>query len=208
MTCSILQPATALHAFSMHGGNSDPKSFYAYVRSKSKTKIKVGPLIDSSNMQVKEEEQMCEILNQSFSSVFTLEIPEGLVVLENRLNQENVASNLNKVLITEEIVYTKLCSFKSNKAHGDDGMGSLMLKELANELEGVLSIVYNRPIFESKTPHDLKIANVTPIFKNGEKCYAGNYRSVSLTSHVCTILESIIKDSIINHINLNNLLNM
>ena len=26
---------------------------------------------------------------------------------------------------------------KSNKAHGDDGMGSLMLKELANELKGV-----------------------------------------------------------------------
>ena len=42
---------------------SDPKSFYAYVRSKSKTKTKVGPLIDSKNMQVEEDKQMCEILN-------------------------------------------------------------------------------------------------------------------------------------------------
>ena len=50
--------------------------------------------------------------------------------LENVLNQEKVASNLNKVLITEEIVYKKLCSLKINKAHGDDGMGSLILKEL------------------------------------------------------------------------------
>ena len=111
---------------------SDPKSCFAYVRSKSKTKTKVEPLIDSQNMQVKEEDQMCEILNKYFSSIFTLERPEGLMEPENRLNQEKVASNLNKVIITEEIVYTKLCSLKSNKAHGDDGMGSLMLKELAN----------------------------------------------------------------------------
>ena len=109
---------------------SDPKSFYSYVRSKSKTKTKVGSLIDSQNMQVEEDEQMYEILNKYFSSVFTLERQEVLTELENRLNQENVDSSFNKILITEEIVYKKLCSLKSNKAHGDDGMGSLMLKEL------------------------------------------------------------------------------
>ena len=98
--------------------------------SKSKTKTKVGPLINSQNMQVEEEEQMCEILNKYFSSVFTLERPEGLVELENRLNQEKVASNLNKVLITEDL--KKLCSLKSNKAHEDDVMRSLLLQKLAN----------------------------------------------------------------------------
>ena len=71
--------------------------------------------------------------------------------LENRLNQENVASNLNKIIITEEIVYTKLCSLKNNKAHWDDGMGSLMLKELANELKGVLTIINNRSLSERNT---------------------------------------------------------
>ena len=70
---------------------------------------------------------MCEILNQNFSFVFILERPEGLMELENRLYQEKIESNLNKVLITEEIVYNKLYSLKSNKAHGDHGIGSLML---------------------------------------------------------------------------------
>ena len=51
----------------------------------------------------------------------------------------------------------------SNKAHGDDGMGSLMLKELANELKGVLTIIYNRSFSETKIPNDWKMANVTPI---------------------------------------------
>ena len=71
------------------------------VRAKLKLKL------DSQNMQVEEEEQMCEILNKYFSSVFTLERPEGLIKLENRLNQDKVASNLNKVIITDEM-YIKI----------------------------------------------------------------------------------------------------
>ena len=54
---------------------------------------------------------------------------------------------------------------KINKAHGDNGMGSLMLKELANELKGVLTIIYNRSISESKIKNDWKIANATQSFK-------------------------------------------
>ena len=80
------------------------QSFYAYVRSKSKTKV--GPLIDSQNMQVEEEEQMCEILNKYFSSLFKTGETGGLDGARNRLNQAKVASNLNKIIITEEIVYT------------------------------------------------------------------------------------------------------
>ena len=94
--------------------------------------------------------------------------------LENRLNREKVASNLNKILITEEIVNKKLCSLKINKANGDNGMGSLLLKELVNELKGVLTIIYNRSLSESKIPNDWKIANVSPILKKVKKCDAGN----------------------------------
>ena len=83
--------------------------------------------------------------------------------LENMLNQENVASNLKKVLIIDEIVNKKLCSLKINKAHGDDGVRSLKFKEPANKLKGVLTIIYNRSLSESKIPSDCKIANVTPI---------------------------------------------
>ena len=60
--------------------------------SKCKTKITVRPLVDFSNMQVEDEEQMYKIVNQYFSSVFTLERPDGLLKLENRLKQEKVTS--------------------------------------------------------------------------------------------------------------------
>ena len=60
---------------------------------------------------------------------------------------------------------------------------------------------------ESKVPDDWKTVNVTSIFKKGNKGEASNYQPVSLTSHVGKILESIIKDSIVNFINENDLLN-
>ena len=49
-------------------------------------------------------------------------------------------------------------------------------------------------------PNDWKIAHVTPLFKKGSKCECKNYRPVSLTSILCKILESIIKDSIHEHL--------
>jgi hypothetical protein len=55
-------------------------------------------------------------------------------------------------------------------------------------------------------PDDWKEANVTPIFKKGSTSTSSNYRLLSLGSHNCTLLESIIRDSIVAHFKENNLL--
>ena len=62
---------------------------------------------------------------------------------ESRRKQKNMASNLSKALITEEIVFTKIILIDSNKAHGGDDTGVLTLKELANYLKVLLTIMYN-----------------------------------------------------------------
>ena len=56
-------------------------------------------------------------------------------------------------------------------------------------------------------PADWKCANVCSIFKKGKKTIPGNYRPVSLTSHVCKVFEGMVKDKIIDHIDRHNLLN-
>ena len=80
---------------------------YAYVRSKSKSKANVGPLINTSNMQVKECGDKSNILNDYCSSVFTKEKLERLPILKNKLKEIMDNNILNNVLITEKIVYTK-----------------------------------------------------------------------------------------------------
>lgn len=53
---------------------------------------------------------------------------------------------------------------------------------------------------------DWKTGVVTAIYKEGTKSDMGNYRPVSLTSVVCKILESIIRDHIIKHLTVNKLI--
>ena len=50
----------------------DPKSFYAYIRSKASNKVRVGPLWSEGRV-VADDRDMAEILNNYFSSVFTRE---------------------------------------------------------------------------------------------------------------------------------------
>jgi Reverse transcriptase (RNA-dependent DNA polymerase) len=47
---------------------------------------------------------------------------------------------------------------------------------------------------------DWRTANVTPIFKKGTRSDPGNYRPVSLTSVTCRLMESIIKDQMVSHL--------
>ena len=51
-----------------------------------------------------------------------------------------------------------------------------MLKEIAEEISIPLVIVFNLSILEGIVSLEWKIANVVPIFKNGNRCKQDNYR--------------------------------
>ena len=56
-------------------------------------------------------------------------------------------------------------------------------------------------------PADWKCANVTPIFKKGDRSHSGNYSPVRLTSVVCKIMESIIRDGLVKFLDSHALIN-
>ena len=58
----------------------NPKSLYACIMSKAKTKDTEGPLTDENGKLVKEETDMCHVLNKFFSSVFSREEQEGFLL--------------------------------------------------------------------------------------------------------------------------------
>lgn len=65
----------------------------------------------------------------------------------------------------------------------------------------------NKSLGEGSLPKSWKEAKVTPIFKKGRRQDRNNYRPISLTSVVCKIMESIIRDHVMNHLKINDLLN-
>ena len=58
-----------------------------------------------------------------------------------------------------------------------------------------------------KVPKAWKEANVTPIYKKGKKSEDSNYRPISLTSIPGKLMESLIKAKIVEHLELNELIN-
>ena len=66
-----------------------------------------------------------------------------------------------------------------------------------------LTIIFRTSLDTGTLPEVWKQANITAIHKKGNKHVTGNYRPVSLTSIVCKILESIIRDSLVNYMKSN-----
>jgi ribonucleases P/MRP protein subunit RPP40 len=172
------------------------KRFFAYIKKKTKSRPGVGPLRDSQGGMVQDSGQMATILNGFFSSVFTREdvtnIPEP----------ENIAggNRITDVRISAKDVKNKIKGLREDAATGPDGIGPLLLKRLSNELAEPLARVMRASLKDGAVPEDWRTANVTPIFKKGKQSDPENYRPVSLTSVSCRIMESVVKDHIVKHL--------
>ncbi len=68
-------------------------------------------------------------------------------------------------------------------------------------------MIFNKSLSDGIVPDDWKTSIISPIFKNkGDKKHACNYRPISLTSVVCKIYESLIRDKMMIHLTTNNLI--
>ena len=114
---------------------------------------------------------------------------------------------LSGIEVTEEGVERKLATLKPGKAPGPEHVHPRILKEFSKELAPGLTRLYERSLREGAIPGDWESANVVPLHKGGSKCAVGNYRPVSLTSVICKVLESLLKDAIIAHLQRYRLLN-
>jgi hypothetical protein len=80
------------------------------------------------------------------------------------------------------------------------------LKQYADHLAPALTIMFQRSIDHDKLPNDWLSANVSCIFKKGDKHAAENNRPVSLTSVPCKLLEYIICGHMMKHLEKHNVL--
>jgi len=81
----------------------------------------------------------------------------------------------------------------------------LLLRQLASDISMPLCYLFNQSLKEGRIPDDWRTANITAIFKKGDRKAPGNYRPVSLTSILCKLMEQFVKESIVEHITLNKL---
>ena len=185
---------------------SDSKSFYAYVRSKQNVRDKVGPLEDNVGNIITQGFLMAEELNMHFSSVFTREDTSSLPVPETQFKGSE-GKMLGQLVVTPEVVASKINNMKEKKSPGVDGISPKILKEAVEQISAPLVDVFNMALHEGIVPLEWKEANIIPLFKKGSRNKSVNYRPVSLTSVICKLLETIIRDFIMDFLDKHKLIN-
>jgi len=100
-----------------------------------------------------------------------------------------------------------LGKLKLNKSPGPDLLHPRVLYEVRNELVGPLTCLFNKSMSLGVLPDEWKTSIVSVLHKKGKKDCIENYRPISLTCICCKIMESIIRDIVMNHFLINNLFN-
>ena len=102
---------------------------------------------------------------------------------------------MGKLVVTPEVVASKINNMKENKSPGVDGISPKILKETVEQISTPLAHVFNMSPQEGIVPLEWKESTIVPLFKKGSRNKSVNYRRpVSLTSVICKLLETIIRD--------------
>ena len=182
---------------------TNPKVFWRYVKNKTSVKCPVHALeCDGKEELVDDAVGKANVLNQFFSSVFTDEDLSSLPLIADRFD----GALLSNIEIHRDDVLKKLCELKISKSPGPDGLHPRVLFETRFVICDALDEIFKKSFRASCLPKDWKVGHVTPLFKKGKRSNPSNYRPVSLTSIVCKICESFVRDIIVQHMVQNNLL--
>ena len=180
----------------------NPKEFFGYVNSRKPIRNKIGPLRDANSVLRDSNHEIADILNSHFSSVFTREA--GGNIPEPGITHDDVI--LENIQCTKAEVHDRLGNLNANKSPGPDEFLPRVMREVSAQVATHLAAIFNNSLAIGEVPSDWKEANVTPIFKKGDRKHPGNYRPISLTSVVGKVLEGIIADRIVDHLESNKLL--
>lgn len=94
---------------------------------------------------------------------------------------------------------------KNNKYPGPEGLHPRMLKEAMSNVLEPLEIIFKLSLKKRNISDDWRIANVTALFKKGNRADQCNYRPVSLTCVLCKTMKTIVREQLITHLKNNNL---
>jgi Reverse transcriptase (RNA-dependent DNA polymerase)/Endonuclease-reverse transcriptase len=183
--------------------SNSAKSFYKFVNKKLTSSHSVAPIKAATGEILHTDLEKAEALNQYFCSVF--KPPNSLPTTKTPVNPLCPVSP--DVDLSYLNVLKALLGSKKKTSSGTDGLPSILWSKIAHSVAYPVSIIFNTSYSSSSMPSDWKYSVVTPLYKKGDPSIVNNYRPISLTSTLAKIMESLIKENILEHVSKHNLLN-
>ncbi|MCG8116962.1 MAG: reverse transcriptase domain-containing protein, partial [Candidatus Thiodiazotropha endolucinida] len=189
--------------FTFEDDNIDPdspqksvkvKKFWSFVKSLKKEAFGITSLRENGILKTDSRDK-ANICNKQFQSAFTRETDGELPT-----KGTSPFPSMGDITVDPNGVAKLLGKLKIHKASGPDGLNARVLKECSAEISPVLAYIFNESLAQGTVPDEWRQANVTPVYKKGEKYDAANYRPVSLTCICCKTLEHILVSNINKHL--------
>ncbi|MEW8548727.1 MAG: reverse transcriptase family protein, partial [Candidatus Thiodiazotropha sp.] len=203
-------------------GQVDSKKLFQFLKNSRTDQHGIPPMKTNDTLYTDMKDK-ANILNAQFQSVFTPLSPLSLkelslmkvqdlvddkVIDQDHLPEEftNSTPVMPDIRISETGILHLLKNLKPKKAAGPDRIKPVVLQELREELAPILKVLFERSLDSGTVPSVWTSANVSPLFKKGDKSTAANYRPISLTCILCKVMEHIIASNIVKHLDSNGLM--
>lgn len=185
---------------------TSPKNFWNVAKQVYGSKVKNGiPTLIEEGHQHNTSEEKANILAKYFASQSQKpDLPENFSIPEISLNDED--TSLRHIVLTEVEVYNVLRNLKTGKAAGPDNLNNELLKLVARSITPSVTWLFNRILEDGIYPDMWKQANISPVYKKGDRQSKNNYRPISLLSSTGKVLERLIFNKVYAFCTNNNLL--
>lgn len=172
-----------------------PKVFWRYINSRLKAKAQVEDLRRGDGSFARTCQEKAEDLNDFFSSIFTTENMNDMPNIQDRSD----GCLIDTVDFDVEDIKQRMKRLSPNKSPGPDRILSKVLREAAEQLCQPFQTLFQASLLNGTLPDPWKTGHISAIFKKGNRHLAANYRPISLTSIVCKLMESIVRDTLMSH---------
>ena len=173
--------------------------FFRYANSRLATKHNVGPLRLPNGSITIDSSLKAGLLSKCFDLIYTVDNDVMPTIATNHI----IDSDLSSITFNATIVSRCLKKLNIRAAGGPDHVPPVFLSKCCNNLAHHIAFIVQLFFDNSILPDVLSQAYITPVFKKGNATNVCNYRPISLT---CT-LESVIKDQSMSRLMSNGLIN-
>ncbi|EYC13094.1 hypothetical protein Y032_0045g1264 [Ancylostoma ceylanicum] len=181
--------------------SGDRHAFYKFLNSRLRPKQKPPGLENDNGEKINDDLEKAELFADTFERYFSPCTTHFVIESKNLFPQMN-----DSLWFNHDEVYENLVKWSNCYSRTPDDVPFVFIKEMACEITGPLTFIFNLSFMRAEVPKKWKHSLVTPVPKKPPFHKANNYRPISITSIFARLFEKILKKRIVHHLESNTII--